>query len=71
MVACGVGNELYWSVLEIGHIATYCSHAFADFLLRLVQLRLTPTSDEDIGASSTNRVGYGASGAEQSAGSAA
>jgi hypothetical protein len=50
VVACGVGNELYWSVLEIGHIATYCSHAFADFLLSFVQFRLTPTSDEDIGA---------------------
>ena len=31
-------------------IATYCSHAFADFLLGLVQFRPTPTSDEDIGA---------------------
>ena len=50
MVACGVGNELYWSVLEIGRIATYCNHAFADFLLGLVQFRLPLTSDEDIGA---------------------
>ena len=50
MVACGVGKELYWSVLEIRHIATYCSDAFADFLLGLARFRLTPTSDEEIGA---------------------
>jgi hypothetical protein len=50
VVACGVGNELYWSVLEIGHVAAHCGDVLADFRGGLIKFDLMPPRDEDAGA---------------------